>query len=216
MTKMAAMPIYDKNLIKSSTLEPKGRWPSKLECSIGYYYQFYSSDDPGMTLTYFTARSNLAPFVYVWETDKRMYFFFFFFLETIVVYDIKVGRCSQLNEYMKLYEYQRSRLFIDLCPNHSDSIFLNFFSSITTWPIEAKFCVESPWDEGTKAFSNCLGHMTKMATVPIYGKILQKSSSLESKGRWHRVLEYCQVCSNDAPGLTLTCFTARSNWSCML
>ena len=28
--------------------------------------------------------------------------------ETIIVYDIKVGRCSQLNEYMKLYEYQRS------------------------------------------------------------------------------------------------------------
>ena len=32
---------------------------------------------------------------------------------------------------MKLYEYQRSRSFIDLGPNHSDSIFLNFFSSIT-------------------------------------------------------------------------------------
>ena len=45
------------------------------------------------------------------------------FSETIVVYDIKVGRCSQLNEYMKLYAYQRSRSFIDLGPNHSDSIF---------------------------------------------------------------------------------------------
>ena len=53
------------------------------------------------------------------------------FSETVVVYDIKVGRCSQLNVYMKLYEYQRSRSFIDLGPNHSDSIFLNLFSSIT-------------------------------------------------------------------------------------
>ena len=53
------------------------------------------------------------------------------FSETVVVYDIKVGRCSQLNEYMKLYEYQRSRSFIDLVPNHSDSIILNFFSLIT-------------------------------------------------------------------------------------
>ena len=53
------------------------------------------------------------------------------FSETIVVYDIKVGRCSQLNEAMKLYEYQRLRSFIDLGPNHSDSIFLNFFSLIT-------------------------------------------------------------------------------------
>ena len=41
----------------------------------------------------------------------------------IVVYDIKVGRCSQLNAYMKLYEYQRSRSFSDLGPNLSDSIF---------------------------------------------------------------------------------------------
>ena len=29
-------------------------------------------------------------------------------------------------------------------------------------------------------------------------------------GMQHRVLEYYQVCSNDAPGLTLTCFMARS------
>ena len=122
-----------------------------------------SSDDPGMTLTYFTARSNLVPYAFIWEKGKTMYF-----LETIVVYDIKVGRCSQLNKCMKLYEYQRSRSFIDLGPDHSDSLFLNFFSSITTWPIEAKFYVESPWDEETKAFSNCLGHMTKMACMPIY------------------------------------------------
>ena len=46
---------------------------------------------------------------------------------------------------MKLYEYQRSRSFIDLGPNLSDSIFLNFFSSITTGPIEAKFHVEPLW-----------------------------------------------------------------------
>ena len=94
------------------------------------------------------------------------------FLETIVVYDIKVGRYSQLNEYMKHNEYQRSRSFTDHSPNHSDSIFLNFFSSITTWPIKAKFYVESHWNEGMKVYSNCLGHMTKMATMPIHGKIL--------------------------------------------
>ena len=46
---------------------------------------------------------------------------------------------------------------------------LNFFSSITTWPIKAKLYVESPWDEGKKTFSNYLGHLTKMATIPIYG-----------------------------------------------
>ena len=50
------------------------------------------------------------------------------FSENIVDSDIKAGGCSHLNENMMLYEYQRSRSFIDLGPNHSDSIFLNFFS----------------------------------------------------------------------------------------
>ena len=45
------------------------------------------------------------------------------FSEITVVYDIKVGGCSQLNEYMKLYEYQRSRSFIDLDPNYSIHFF---------------------------------------------------------------------------------------------
>ena len=73
------------------------------------------------------ARSNLVPSTFVWEKLNTMDFF----SETNVVCDIKVCRCSQLNEYMKLYEYQRSRSFIDLGPNHSDSIFFNFFFSIT-------------------------------------------------------------------------------------
>ena len=52
-----------------------------------------SNDAPGLTLTYFTARSHLVPYAFVWEKVKTMDF-----SETIVVYDIKVGRCSQLNE----------------------------------------------------------------------------------------------------------------------
>ena len=35
MTKMAAMPIYGKNPLKSSSPEPKGQWPCGLVCSIG-------------------------------------------------------------------------------------------------------------------------------------------------------------------------------------
>ena len=35
MTKMAAMLVYGKNLKKSSSPEPKGRWPWNLVCSIG-------------------------------------------------------------------------------------------------------------------------------------------------------------------------------------
>ena len=31
------------------------------------YYHICSNDDPGLTLTYFTAVSNWIPFAYVWE-----------------------------------------------------------------------------------------------------------------------------------------------------
>ena len=61
------------------------------------------------------------------------------------------------------------------------SAFSNIFSFETTGPIEAKFYVEPSWDGGTKVCSNGPGHMTKMATMPIYGKNLKKSSSPEPK-----------------------------------
>ena len=50
------------------------------------------------------------------------------------------------------------------------STFSNIFSSETAWPIKAKFYVEPPWEGGTKVYINGLGHMTKMAATPIYGK----------------------------------------------
>ena len=51
------------------------------------------------------------------------------FSEAIVVYDVKVGRCSQLNDYMNLYEYQRSRSFIDFGPVSLRFNILIFLSS---------------------------------------------------------------------------------------
>ena len=53
------------------------------------YYKIYSNDAHGLTLTYFTARSTLVPYAFVWEKGKTMNV-----SETIVVYDIKVDRCS--------------------------------------------------------------------------------------------------------------------------
>ena len=58
------------------------------------YYYNCSNDDPGLTLTYFTARPNLVPYAFVWEKGKTMDF--------SVVYYIKVCICSKLNEYMRL------------------------------------------------------------------------------------------------------------------
>ena len=59
------------------------------------------------------------------------------------------------------------------------------------------------------------GHITKMATKPIYGKkTLRKFGRPISMkfGRQHPELQPVIVCSNDDPGVTLTYFTAKSNF----
>ena len=50
------------------------------------YYQVCSNDGPGLTLVYFTARSNLVPYTFVREKGKTM-----IFSETIAVYDLKLA-----------------------------------------------------------------------------------------------------------------------------
>ena len=50
------------------------------------YYLVCSSEDAELTLTYFTARSNLVPYAFVWEKGKTMDF-----SESIVVYDLKLA-----------------------------------------------------------------------------------------------------------------------------
>ena len=47
------------------------------------YFQVCTNDDAELTLTYFTARSNLVPYAFVWEKGKTIYF-----SETIVVYEL--------------------------------------------------------------------------------------------------------------------------------
>ena len=40
-----------------------------------YYQVCVNADDPGLTLTYFMARSNLVPYAFVWEKGKTMDYF---------------------------------------------------------------------------------------------------------------------------------------------
>ena len=91
MSKMAAMPIYYKNLKKIFSGTKRlmtlnlGMHHRVLE-----YYQICSNDDPGLTLIYFTARSNLVPYAFVWEKGKTMDF-----SETIFVYDLTLATDDQ-------------------------------------------------------------------------------------------------------------------------
>ena len=59
MTNMAAMPIYGKNLKKSSSPEPMTLKLSMCH-RVWEYYQGYTNYDPGLTMTFFTPRSYLV------------------------------------------------------------------------------------------------------------------------------------------------------------
>ena len=70
MTKMAIMPL------KKNFSEIKRLITLKLvmQHRVLEYYQVCSNDDPGLTLTYFTARSNLVPYAFVWVKGKTIIF----------------------------------------------------------------------------------------------------------------------------------------------
>ena len=76
MTKVTAMPIHGKNLKKiffSGTQRPM-ILKLGMQHQVLKYYQVYSKDDPESTLTYFTARSYLVRYAFVWEKGKIMFF----------------------------------------------------------------------------------------------------------------------------------------------
>ena len=78
MTKLAAMPIYGKNLKKIILLGTKMLLTLKIGMQhwVLEYYQVRSNDVPGLTLTCLMPRSNLVPYAFIWENGKTMFFFF--------------------------------------------------------------------------------------------------------------------------------------------
>ena len=68
MTKMAAMPIYEKHfknlLIQNQKVDDLGTWCEALGCGA---YQGCSNDDHRLTLTYLTSRSNLLLKAFKWD-----------------------------------------------------------------------------------------------------------------------------------------------------
>ena len=83
--------------------------------------------------------------------------------------------------------------------------------------------MEPPWVGGMKVCSPHLGHMTKMAATPLYGKNPLKiffsgtTGLIFTKlGMYYWGLQPIIDYSNDDPGLTLTYFTARSNFETLL
>ena len=75
---------------------------------------------------------------------------------------------------MDINKFQRSRLtfYFSATVAHIGvpSTHLNIVSSEPTRPTELKFHMKTPHGRLAKIYTNCTGHMTKMATMPIYGK----------------------------------------------
>ena len=78
--------------------------------------------------------------------------------------------------------------------------------------------MKTPYDKLAKMYTKYFAHMTKMATMPIYGKTLKQIFS--SRTRWPLTLGLiCSIgdvgpskfSSNDDSKLTFTYFTSRSN-----
>ena len=75
MTKMAATPTYNKNPLEiffSRTKGPMTLWLGMLHCGLRPII-FCSNDDPRLTLTYFTARSNLVLCFYMGKTVRKSF-----------------------------------------------------------------------------------------------------------------------------------------------
>ena len=68
-----------------------------MQHSVLKYYQIPSNNDPGLTLPYFTTRSNLVTHAFVWEKGKTMDF-----SKTIVVYDLKLATDDQSDKKFPL------------------------------------------------------------------------------------------------------------------
>ena len=61
------------------------------------------------------------------------------------------------------------------------TIYCNIVFSQTIGPIELKFHVKTPYDELAKIYVKYFGHMTKMATTPIYEKKTFKNLLLQNQ-----------------------------------
>ena len=95
-------------------------------------------------------------------------------MNTVKAKVIILTRYAKTNETMAINKFQRSRLTFAPSAKVAHigvlSTYLNIVFSETSRPMEIKFHVTTPFDWLAKICTNCYGHMTKMATKPIYGK----------------------------------------------
>ena len=110
--------------------------------------------------------------------------------------------------------------FLTLARGHLHLKIETSFFSDTTGPFLAKFCMSAIRYVKMKIYKHDAGHMTKMAAMPIFGKKTSKIFFTGTSGpisitlcMKHLGLLLIKVCTVDDPGVTLTYFTVRSNFT---
>ena len=96
---------------------------------------------------------------------------------------------------MAINKFQRSTFNFSAKVAHIGvlSTHKNIVSSETTRTVELKFHMKTPFDRLAKIFTNCTGHMSKMATTPIFGKktlkyLLLWNQKANDFGTWYVAL----------------------------
>ena len=115
----------------------------------------------------------MLPSAFKWE-----FFLKVVFLNTVKAKVIILTRYVETNETLAINKFQRSRLTFALSAKVAHIVVHQYIKNIvfsqTIGPIELKFHVKTPYDKSTNFYTKYVGHMTKMATTPIYGKNLLK------------------------------------------
>ena len=73
-----------------------------------------------------------------------------YFSKTVAAYDLKGGRCIELNDLMKLFEYQKSRSLFDRGQKSLCFQPLILFFSKTVELFETRYHVKAFWSRRTK------------------------------------------------------------------
>ena len=168
MTKMSAMPIYGKNLYKSSSSDLNGQ----------YHWNFVYSIGHSSTTKFVQMMTQGWPLTYLYK--GQLWFVLLLYVKMLkwwITLNLlkSIYKVSMNNEYMKIHLSQGWKSFFEHYPIHPSS-FNSFkplkFSSETTGPMKIKFYVDPPWYEGTKVYSNGPDPLTKIASIMYYGENL--------------------------------------------
>ena len=151
MTKMATMPIYDKNSFVAFIFFSGFKRQMTLKLDMQHWLLKYYQVKwwPWVHLDLFYSKVKIFLFCFCMGKCLNCRFLrnYWSLLE--------VSTYCQINVNMTIYDNPRSRSFIDLCPRSLRFNIFKLFFLKTHHAIEAKFHMKPPWNVGNKNVFQC-------------------------------------------------------------